>query len=76
MEEGRSALKILTDTPTRKKHLGRPRRRWEDYIRMDLRETDDNMRIWIDSAKDGDYSTALVNAVLNFRVPYSMGLVR
>ena len=38
MEEGRRASKILTDTPTGKRPLGRPRRRWEDNIRMDLEE--------------------------------------
>ena len=38
MEEGRSAFKILTGKPTGKRHLGRPRSRWEDNIRMDLEE--------------------------------------
>ena len=38
MEEGRSAFKILTGKPRRKRHLGRPRRRWEDNIRMDFEE--------------------------------------
>ena len=38
MEESRSAFKILTDKPTGKRPLGRPRRRWEDNIRMDLEE--------------------------------------
>ena len=38
MEEGRSAFKILTYKPTGKRPLGRPRRRWEDNIRMDLEE--------------------------------------
>ena len=37
MEEGRSAFKILTGKPTGKTPLGRPRRRWEDHIRMDLK---------------------------------------
>ena len=37
MEEGRSAFKMLTVTPAGKRHLGRPRRRWEDNIRMDLK---------------------------------------
>ena len=37
MEEGRSAFKILTGTPSAKRPLGRPRRRWEDNIRMDLK---------------------------------------
>ena len=40
MEEVRSAFKILTGTPTEKRPLGRPRRRWEDNIRMDLKEID------------------------------------
>ena len=38
MEEGRSAFKIVTGKPTGKRPLGRPRRRWEDNIRMDLEE--------------------------------------
>ena len=38
MEEGKSALKILTGKPTGKRSLGRPRRRWEDNITMDLLE--------------------------------------
>ena len=38
MEEDSSAFKILTGTPTGKRPLGRPRRRWEDNIRMDLKE--------------------------------------
>ena len=38
MEEGRSAFKILTGTPAGKSPLGRPRHRWEDNIRMDLKE--------------------------------------
>ena len=40
-----------------------PRRRWEDSIRMDLKEIDINMRNWVDSAQDRDYCRALVNAV-------------
>ena len=69
MEEGRSALKKLTATPVRKRRLGRPRRRWEDNIRMDLKEISINTRDWIDSAQDRDYWRALVNATLNLRVP-------
>ena len=65
MEEGRSAFKILTDKPTGK----RPRRRWEDDIRMELKEIGINMRIWVDLAQDMNYWRALVNASLNLRVP-------
>ena len=55
MEEGRSGFKILTDTPAGKRPLGRPRCRWEDNIRMDLKEININMRNWVDSAQDRDY---------------------
>ena len=68
MEEGRSALKILTGKPTGKRPLGRPRRRWEDNIRMDLEDIGINSGNWVDSAQDRDYLRALVNAALNLRV--------
>ena len=68
MEEGRSAFKILTATPAGERPSGRPRRRWEDNTRKDLKETGVNMRNWVDSAKDRDYWT-LFNAVLNLGVP-------
>ena len=54
MEEDRSAFKILTGTPTGKRPLGRPRHRWEDIIRMDLKETGINMRNWVDLPQDRD----------------------
>jgi len=69
MEEGRSAFKILTGTPARKRLLGRPRRRWEENIRMDLKEISINTRNWIDSAQDRNYWRPLVNVALNLRVP-------
>ena len=47
--EGRSAFKVLTDTPTGKRHLGRPRRGWEDDIRMNLKEICISTRNWVDS---------------------------
>ena len=50
MEEGRSVFKILTGTPAGKRLLGRPRCRWEDNIRMDIKEIGINMRNWVDSA--------------------------
>ena len=68
MDEGKSAFKILTGKPTGNRPLGRPRRRWEDNIRMDLEEIG-NAGNWIDSAQDRDYWRALVNAALNLRVP-------
>jgi hypothetical protein len=69
MEEARSAFKILTGKPTGKRPLRRPRRRWEDNIRMDLKEIGTNTRNWVVSAQDRDYWRALVNAELNLRVP-------
>ena len=50
MDEGRSPFKMLTGKPTGKIPLWRPRRRWEDNIRMDLEEIGINTRNWVDSA--------------------------
>ena len=58
MEERRSAFKILTGKPTGKRPLGRPRHRWEDNIRMDLKEIG-NTRNWVDSDQDRDYWRAV-----------------
>ena len=69
IEEGRSAFKILTGKPTGKRQLGRSRSRWEDNIRMDLKEIGINTRNWVDSAQDRDFWRALVNVALNLRVP-------
>ena len=69
MEEGRSAFIILTGKPTGKRPLGRPRRRWEDNIRVDFEEICINAGNWLDSAQDRNYWRALVNAALNLRVP-------
>ena len=66
MEEGRSGFKILRGKPTGNRPLGRPRRTWEDNIRMDLDEIGINAGNW---AKDMDYRRALVNATLILRVP-------
>ena len=63
----RSAFKILTGKPTGP--LVRPRHRWEDSIRIDLKEIGISMKNWVDSAQDRDYWRALMNATLKFRVP-------
>ena len=49
--------------------MGRPRRRWEGNIRMDLEEKGINAVNWVDSAQDRNYWRALMNAELNLRVP-------
>ena len=68
MEEGRSAFKILTGKPKGKRPLERPRRRWEDNIRMELEDIGNNAGNWVVSAQDRDYWRALVNVTLNLRV--------
>ena len=69
MEEGRNVFKILTGTPTGKRSLGWPRRRWEDNVRMDLKEIGIKTKNWVDSAQDRDYWRALANAAMNLWVP-------
>ena len=69
IEEARSAFKILTDTPAGKRTSGRPRRRWNDNIRMFLKEIGTNTRNWVDSAQNRDYWRAILNAEFNLRVP-------
>ena len=56
-----------------KRPLGRPRRRWEDNIKMDLQESGCGGMDWIELAQDWDRWRALVNGVMNLRVPYSAG---
>jgi hypothetical protein len=67
--EGRRAFKILTGILPGKKPLGRARHRWEDNIRVDLKEIDINTRNWVDLALYRDYWRAAVNAALNLRIP-------
>ena len=62
MEEGRSAFKILTGKPIGMRPSGRPRRRWEDNIRVDIKEIGANVMSWVDSAQDKDCWRALINA--------------
>jgi len=69
MEKGRSAFKVLIGTHTGGRPLGRPRNRWEDNIRMNLKEIGINTRNCVDSAQDMYYWRALVNAALNLWVP-------
>jgi hypothetical protein len=69
MGERRNAYRILVGNPEGRKPLGRPRRRWVDNIKMDLREVGWDDRDWIDLAQDKDRWRAYVNAVMNLRVP-------
>jgi hypothetical protein len=69
MGEKRNVCKILVGKPEGKRPLGRPRRRWVDNIKMDLREMGLDGVDWMDMAQDRDQWRAFVNTVLNLRVP-------
>jgi hypothetical protein len=69
MGEKRTACKILVVKPEGKRALGIPRRRWVDNIKMNLREVGWDGVDWLDMAQDRDQWRALVNTVLNLRVP-------
>jgi hypothetical protein len=68
-EKKRNAYRILMGNPERKRPLGRTRRRWVDNIKTELREIGWDGLDWIDLAYDRDQWRALVNMVMNFRVP-------
>jgi len=61
--------RVLVGIPGGKRPLGRPRRRWENNIKMDLQEVRCGDMDWIKLAQDRDKWRALVNAVTNLRVP-------
>jgi len=61
--------RLLVGKPEGRRPLGRPRHRWEDNIKMDLQEVGCGSVDWIELAQDGDRWRALVNVVMNLRVP-------
>jgi hypothetical protein len=67
--EKTNACRILVGKPEGKRSLGRPRCRWEDNIKMDLGEIGWGGMDWTDLAQDRDQWRALVNTVMNLRVP-------
>jgi hypothetical protein len=67
--EKKNAYSISVEKPAGKRPLGRPTRRWEDNIRMGLREIGWGGMDWIDLAQDRDQWRALVNTVMNLWVP-------
>jgi hypothetical protein len=69
MGEKKNAYRILVGNPEGKRPLGRPRRRWVDNIKIDLREIRWDGMDWIDLTEDRDRWRAFVNAVMNLRVP-------
>jgi hypothetical protein len=69
MMEGRGVHKVMVRKPESNRALGRPRCRWEDNIKMDLREIGIDGANWIRLAQDRVQWRALVNTVMNLRVP-------
>jgi hypothetical protein len=69
MGEDRGVHRVLVGKPEGKRPLGRPKRRWEDNIKMDLQEVEGGRGDWMELAQDRDRWRALVGTVRNFRVP-------
>jgi hypothetical protein len=67
--EGRGVYRVLVGRPEGKRPLGRPRRRWEDNIKMDLREMGIDGANWIQLAQDRIFWPAFVNTIMNLLVP-------
>ena len=74
MGEGRGMYRVLVGKPEGKRPLGRPRRRWEDNIKMDLQEVRGGCEDWMELAQDRDRWRALVSTVMNLRVPKMRGI--
>jgi hypothetical protein len=68
MGKGKGVYRVLVGKPERRRLLGRPRRKWEGDIRMDLREVGCGCVDWMELAQDRDRWRALVSAVMNLRV--------
>jgi hypothetical protein len=69
MGEGRGVHWVLVGKPEGKRLLGRPRRRWEDNIKMDLQEVGGGCGDWMELAHDRDMGQALVSVARNLQVP-------
>jgi hypothetical protein len=69
MGEDRGVHRVLVGKPERKRPLGRPRRKWEDNVKMTLQEVGGGRGDWIELAQDRDSWRVLVSTVRDFRVP-------
>ena len=72
--EERGVHRVLVWKPEGKRPLGRPRRRWEDNIKMDLQKVGGGCGDWMELAQDRDRWQALVSTVMNLRVPKKRGI--
>jgi len=73
MREGRGIYRVLVGKHEGNRPLGRTRHRWEENITMNLQEVEYKGMDWIDLAEDRDRWQALINAVMNLRVPTNVG---
>ena len=67
--KSRAVYRVWVGKPKGKRPLGRPKRRWDDNIKMDLKEVECEGMDWTDVVMDRDSRRALVNAVMNLRIP-------
>jgi hypothetical protein len=74
MVEDRGVHRVLVGKPEGKRSLGRPRRRWEDNIKIDLQEVGGSLGDWMELGQDRDRWRALVGMVRDFRVPKMRGI--
>jgi hypothetical protein len=74
MGEERGVHRVLVGKPEGKRPFGRPRRRWEDNIKMDVQEVGGGRGDWMELAQDGDRWRALVSTIKNLRVPQNAGI--
>jgi len=74
MGERRGVHRVLVGKPEGKRPLGRPRRRWEGNIKMDLQEVGGGCGDWMELAQDRDSLRALVSTVMNLGIPKMRGI--
>jgi len=74
MGERRGIYRVLVGKPEGNRPLGRPRHRWKDNINMDIQQVRCGSMEWIELAQDSDSWRALVNVIMNLRVPQNAGI--
>ena len=74
MGQGRGMYRVMVGKPEGKRPLGRPRRRWEDNIKMDLQEVEGGCGDWMELTQDRDRWLELVSTVMSLRIPKMRGI--